>query len=462
MTTETIEVRYQPVGSIASLTFYHTLVVYTNSSGNQWVARGGPEGGESTGYGNLRTSIEPYTEAHVDWPKVGVVDKSTTVASGDDLSGTWREIVTGFNGIDNNGAYDRINNNCNTATYEGLKAASLDFPSHPEIFDIEVPGEGFQWWDKFGDWISENWNDFKEWTKENWDSFNDWFGNNLDKLEKYILDSLLDFHKSLSDLGEDINNLFHSAHTWQAPIDPLALDLDGDGIETAGINGSAGTVLFDHNADGIRTGTGWLKPDDAFLVLDRNGNGTIDSGRELFGVDTMKSNGQKAADGLDALADLDSNHDGVFDANDAAFANVRLWRDLNQDGISQANELGTLAQNDIVSINLDGHGTTTNLGNGNTQGSTATFIRADGSEGAAGTMTEGTAANLNLADNPFYRQFEDSIELSPEVAGLPDMRGSGAVRDLREAAQLSPELAEERFRDGIHIYAASSYSRNQW
>ena len=57
-------------------------------------------------------------------------------------------------------------------------------------------------------------------------------------------------------------------------------DLDGDGVELAPADGS---VLFDHDADGVRTGTQWVRPDDGLLVRDRDGNGTIDSGRELFG-----------------------------------------------------------------------------------------------------------------------------------------------------------------------------------
>jgi len=69
--------------------------------------------------------------------------------------------------------------------------------------------------------------------------------------------------------------------------DPLAIDLNGNGIQTVGILATGTPILFDHNADGIKTGTGWLAPDDAWLVLDRDGNGTIDSGRELFGADTM-------------------------------------------------------------------------------------------------------------------------------------------------------------------------------
>ncbi|MBK6402426.1 MAG: hypothetical protein IPF74_11000 [Rhodocyclaceae bacterium] len=80
-----------------------------------------------------------------------------------------------------------------------------------------------------------------------------------------------------------LNDLYLLARNF-VRRDPLAIDLDGDGIETVGV---AAGVLFDHDADAIKTGTGWLKGDDAFVVLDRNGNGTIDSGRELFGVDTI-------------------------------------------------------------------------------------------------------------------------------------------------------------------------------
>ncbi len=224
-----------------------------------------------------------------------------------------------------------------------------------------------------------------------------------------------------------VNDDFIFARGW-IPRDPLAIDLDGDGIETVGI---AGGVLFDHDGDGIKTGTGWVKSDDALVVLDKNGNGLIDTGNELFGVDYVKANGQKATNGFDALADLDSNADGLFNAADTQYANVKVWRDMNQDGISQANELQSLSAAGITAINLAAHSATKNLGNGNTQ-----TLSAD----VAGIGTAAVA--LNLADNPFYRQYPDHLDTTA-VASLPDMQGSGRLRDLKEAATLSTTLASQ-------------------
>jgi hypothetical protein len=220
--------------------------------------------------------------------------------------------------------------------------------------------------------------------------------------------------------------------------DPLVLDLDGDGIETTSTRDGT-VILFDHDADGVKTGTGWVKPDDGWLVLDRNGNGTIDSGRELFGVDTLKSNGQLATDGFDALKDLDANQDGKIDATDSVFANLRIWRDLNQDGISQANELTTLVANSITGIGANASAVNTDLGNGNVQTAVGTFTRSNGTTGTAGE-TNGAAANLDLLVNTFYRTFTTQITLTDQAKALPTLRGSGRVRDLNEAVSLSTDL----------------------
>ncbi|WP_054758356.1 hypothetical protein [Methylomonas koyamae] len=221
--------------------------------------------------------------------------------------------------------------------------------------------------------------------------------------------------------------------------DPLVFDLDGDGLETAGVN-TANPIYFDHDADGVKTATGWVKADDAFLVLDKNANGTIDSGRELFGDAMLKSNGLLAADGFDALRDLDANLDGKVDAADAQFANLRLWRDLNQDGISQTNELFTLGSQNIGAINVGSTEHSQVLANGNQLADIGSYVKTDGSSGALGEVS-GNLGDINLIQDTFHSQFTDHLDTTGFEA-LPDMHGAGQVRNLREAATLSPALAQ--------------------
>lgn len=239
--------------------------------------------------------------------------------------------------------------------------------------------------------------------------------------------------------------------------DPLALDLDGDGIDTLGIPTIGSPILFDHDADGVRTATGWVKGDDGWLVRDLNGNGIIDSGRELFGVDTRIvsrdyvgggswiTQERNAYGGFDALRVLDTGSgpsnaglgDALIDSRDAAFGELKIWRDLNQDGVSQTGELQSLSAAGIASISLQSTLTNTDLGNGNTVSATATVTRSAGMQTQVGSVGLTNAGNLNLGDNPFYRTFSDTIPLTQTAKALPEMGGSGWVRDLREAMSLS-------------------------
>lgn len=252
----------------------------------------------------------------------------------------------------------------------------------------------------------------------------------LDKLfdpnniSKWVDDVTPDFIKDWFGLNREGHHYYY---------DPLILDLDGDGIETVAHNKLNG-ALFDNDADGLKTATGWVSPHDGLLVLDRNGDGIINDGTEVFGDNTSLKNGEKAKHGFDALADLDTDKNGKVDATDEDFNKLKVWRDLNQDGKSQENELFSLTDLGIKSLNVNYKDTNTTLAGNNILTQVGSYEKMDG--------TTHTMGDVNFSFDSIYSEFTNKVEVSKEIEDLPDLKGYGRVRDLHEAMAQSSNLEQ--------------------
>lgn len=139
-------------------------------------------------------------------------------------------------------------------------------------------------------------------------------------------------------------------------MSPIVIDVDRSGFS---MTNAAGGVVFNMLNDGVPLAISWIAKGstNALLVLDRNGNGTIDNGTELFG-DLTPQPPSSEANGFLALAEYDKSSNGGngnsrIDSGDAIFSQLRLWQDANHNGISEANELRPLGDFGIIGIDLN-------------------------------------------------------------------------------------------------------------
>ncbi|MGN0005259.1 MAG: calcium-binding protein [Candidatus Gastranaerophilaceae bacterium] len=188
----------------------------------------------------------------------------------------------------------------------------------------------------------------------------------------------------------------------------IIFDLNGDNkLETTNTTNG---VFFDHDNDGFAEASAWVGENDGILVVDSNNNGKIDNGTEVLLHST--------------LAAFDTNNDGIIDANDADFNNLKI---LKGDG-----SLLSLADAGIISINLNTSSKNITDENGNQQFASGTFTKSDGSTGTFGEFLVSTDTTNSMAT--------DWLDETADIENLPDINGCGTVYSLHQAMLRNSEL----------------------
>lgn len=188
-------------------------------------------------------------------------------------------------------------------------------------------------------------------------------------------------------------------------IDPIVLDLGTEGYSFATAENG---VEFDLDSDGQSDTIAWTNGEDGLLAIDLDGSGAIEDGSELF---TPTFGGGNFASSLDALASLDGNGDGLIDDTDAAFTDLLVWVDENNDGVSQAHEITGLADNGIASIALDAANRTIQIDGQN--------VLAEGSFTLESGETRSYVA-VDFVEAPESPELDEAVGSSTSDVGIDD------------------------------------------
>ena len=351
--------------------FDHTYLVYRDPNGKEWVIGGHKDGSRmrvETGELSKSTDARDPGETSADR---GAVELDL---GGRDAATVWAEMENNAGKYDG-GPYGDHTSNSNSLTSTLLTESGIP---------LELPSNTSDWW-----WDTPGWGD--------------------------PIGGLPFPHGMMPEFPFPIPPI------PPIPSSPLAVDLDGDGIETVG---PSANIHFDHDGDTFRELSGFVAADDGLLALDRNGDGKITSGAELFGNHTVLADGSLAEHGYEALAELDSNSDGVVDSNDTRFGDLRIFKDLDQDGETDTGELLTLSEAGVNALSL-GY-------------SEQSYADEFGNEfRQVGSYTTTADQVRTMAQVWFTRGLADTeeelITVPSAIAILPNAQGFGRARSLHQA-----------------------------
>ncbi|MDO5559728.1 MAG: calcium-binding protein, partial [Oscillospiraceae bacterium] len=233
--------------------------------------------------------------------------------------------------------------------------------------------------------------------------------------DNWVEDSEAIFFPIFDAIGLDkLINWFDSSKTARVVVDPLIVDIDGDGFT---IIDKANGVYFDKDNNGYKERIDWTSA-DAFLVLDLNENGVIDNGSELFGDTTYLADGTYAKNGFEALAQYDENGDTIINSADSVFDRLLLWTDANADGVSQSSELKKVTDLGITSFSTVANEEKISTGTEAVIDGTSEFTFSDGSNGHFGALW----ATSNLYDTKETGESDISLSFNiGHIGNIPSL-----------------------------------------
>jgi len=233
----------------------------------------------------------------------------------------WEKAFNKASGLVQQGFYGSNPYSGNTVDYaaEILGGAGFGYGDMANFFDPTSLTSGFL---TNMDWLNQP----AEFYADIWAS-----GNNADSEAEW---HLWQIDRSTPILGETDEYGQMQQRVADGIGSPIVIDLNGNGISS--IAAEFSNVKFDVTGDKVADKVGWLSGEDAFLAVDRNGNGLIDDVSELFG-------GLRRGEGFAELSQFDSNFDKILDSQDKKFNQLLLWQDKNVDGVTDSGELSAAA-----------------------------------------------------------------------------------------------------------------------
>ena len=232
-------------------------------------------------------------------------------------------------------------------------------------------------------------------------------------------------------------------------VPPVALDLNQDG------HISYAHTAVDVDGNGLTHTTAWTSREDGVLIWDKYHDGRVHDSTQYAFAQYLAG----AKTDLEGLKAFDTNANGKLDKGDAIWNEMRVWQDLNRNGVSDAGEVKTLAQWGIASIDLNSDGVVSQPMDGVQEAGKASATLEDGSQMVVADVaiaSESAVEHAGVMAKPFILDLNHDGQISYSKA-LLDLNGTGTKKLVGWVGADDGVLVWDKYHDG-QVHDSSQYS----